>query len=111
MKVEITAAGIRLPATAKSAISRHAYFELSRFGDKLKRITIRLSKETTPPLDLDAGCLVIIEWPILGLLEAETRHSDPVQAACNGLTQIRRRLSRHLNSSDWHRNGPEKPLR
>lgn len=92
MKVDLHAVGIQLPATAKSVISRHTYFELSRFADTLQRITIRLSKDGTPPLGLDMACRVVVNWPLLGTIEAETRHSDPVQAACDGVSRVRRRL-------------------
>lgn len=92
MKVDISAAGIQLPATAKSVISRHAYFELSRFAGPLRRITIWLSRDVTPPPGFDKACRVVVDWPLLGTIEAETRHSDPVQAACDGVSRVRRRL-------------------
>jgi len=92
MKVDLHAAGIQLPSTAKSVICRHAYFELSRFADTLQRITIRLSKDATPPLELDMACRVVVDWPQLGTIEAVTRHSDPIQAACDGVSRVRRRL-------------------
>lgn len=96
MKVDIIAAGIQLPPTAEAAITRHAYFELSRFSDNLRRIKIRISKETTPPLGLDIACRVIIDWPLLGPIEAETRHSDPVLAACNAVSRVGRSLACRL---------------
>lgn len=92
MRVEIDAAGFTLPATAKRAIRRHAYFELSRFADGLSRITIRLSKDVTPPVDLDKACRVVADWPLVGRIEAETRHLDAVRAACDGVSRVRQRL-------------------
>ncbi len=96
MKIDIIAAGIQLPPTAEAAITRHAYFELSRFSDNLRRIKIRISKETTPPLGLDIACRVIIDWPLLGPIEAETRHSDPVLAAYNAVSRVGRSLACRL---------------
>ena len=103
MKVEIRAAGLALPSTAKRAISRHAYFELSRFADMLSRITIQLSPDVTPPVDLDKACRVSVDWPLLGRIEAETRHSDPVQAACDGVSRVRRRLFCRLKIANQRR--------
>ena len=103
MKVEIRAAGLALPSTAKRAISRHAYFELSRFADMLSRITIQLSPDVTPPVDLDKACRVSVDWPLLGRIEAETRHSDPVQAACDGISRVRQRLFCRLKIANQRR--------
>ena len=88
MKVEIRAAGLVLPATAKRTISRHAYFELSRFADRLSRITIQLSEDVTPPLDLDKACRVSVDWPLLGT----DRGGDP--AFGPGASRLRRRFPR-----------------
>ena len=103
MKVEIRAAGLALPATAKRAISRHAYFELSRFADRLSRITIQLSQDVTPPVDLDKACRVSVDWPSAG----EDRGGDPafgpVQAACDGVSRVRRRLFCRLKIANQRR--------
>ena len=103
MRVEIDAAGFALSTTAKRAIRRHAYFELSRFADRLSRITIRLSEEVTPPVDLDKACRVVVDWPVLGRIEAATRHSDPVRAACDGVSRVRQRLACRLKIANQRR--------
>lgn len=103
MKVEIRAVGLALPAAAKRAISRHAYFELSRFADRLSRVTIRLSPDDTPPVDLDKACRVSAEWPLLGRIEAEARHSDPVQAARDGVSRLRQRVFCRLKIANQRR--------
>lgn len=103
MRVEIDAAGLALPATAEKAIRRHVYFELSRFADRLSRITIRLAEDVTPPVDLDKACRVVADWPLLGRIEAETRHSDAVRAACDGVSRVRQRLVCRLKIANQRR--------
>jgi putative sigma-54 modulation protein len=100
MRLRIHASHVRMTARLREHIERRAYFCLSRFGERIAGVTLRLSDDNGPKRGVDRVCRVVTTIRGASPLVVEDRDSRITLAADHALHRTARHVARLLRHSD-----------
>ncbi|MBZ5553487.1 MAG: ribosome-associated translation inhibitor RaiA [Acidobacteriia bacterium] len=107
MNVKIRAENIDLADALKSYIDRRLHFSLSRFGDRVGLITVRVSDLNGPRGGIDKACRISAELVPFGSVRVEDVDADLYTAIDRAVERLGRSFSRKLEREMESRRGRE----
>jgi putative sigma-54 modulation protein len=105
MRLKIHALHVPVTPGLRERIARRAYFCLSRFGERIAGVTIRISDENGPRRGVDRVCRVVTTIRGTAPLVVEDRDSRITLAVDHALHRTARSVARLLRRFDQQAHG------
>lgn len=98
MTIEFTAKNYILDDTDRELISRRLAFALSRFGHRIRRVTVRVTDENGPKGGIDKRCSLEAVLERGGKIQAEDVSERVLPAAALASDRLARRIDREFKN-------------
>ena len=102
MRLFIRAKGVELTRELRDHIEKRLRFAMSRFGERIRRVRVRLTDINGPRGGEDIECSIRATLAPRGVLTIDEIHSDPYAAVALASDRAGHRLSRHLDRLNMH---------
>jgi ribosome-associated translation inhibitor RaiA len=107
MKIDVRFLGMSPSQSLRDHSERQALLHLSRFGNDVQFIDIRISDVNGPKGGLDKQCRITARGPRFGLLKLEELSVDAYQAADEAIARLARTVGRQLERArHWKAGDP-----
>ena len=110
MEVRVRGRNVEVTDALRAHVERHLQFALSRFGERVRRVTVRLMGIDGPSESQDQICFIELTWRPAGRIVVKDVNHDLHAAIYRATERVGRAVSRvaHLDSSfDGAAAGPQ----
>ena len=98
MKIEIRSLNERIDQAQRDSIERRLLFALGRFGDRIRRVMVRLEDMNGPRGGLDKRCHVEVRMPGRSVLVVDVHDVELEPAVSRASQRIARRVRDELTT-------------
>lgn len=96
MKIDVRFLGMSPSQSLREHSERQALFHLSRFGNDVQFVDLRISDVNGPKGGLDKQCRITARGPRFGLSKVEELSEDAYQAVDEAIARLARTVGRQL---------------
>ena len=97
MKIEIRFRGLESSDALRDHVSRRIHFHLSRFGNEVTAILVRLADVNGPKGGVDKRCQVTVRDPRIGAATLDEMGGDAYSAVDMAVERVGRSIGRELD--------------
>jgi ribosome-associated translation inhibitor RaiA len=105
MKIEIQSRGIELSDDLRDHAARRARFALTRFGDRVRRLSVMVDDLNGPKGGVDMRCRIRADLNPRGEIVIRETQPDPYSAVARATDRVAHALSRRLQRLHARRRG------
>ena len=96
MQLQIVARNLELTTSQREIVERRLGFALGRFGDRVRRVSVRFTDENGPRGGVDTTCRIVATIVPRGEVRVEVADVGVEAAASRAAERISRRVSTEL---------------
>lgn len=97
MKIDVTGADVGLSAVLRGRVVRRVLLALSRFGPRVRKVTVRLAEPVNPLGGVDQRCRMRARLQESGDIHAEALNGGIEAAVARAAAQLAKRLDSALD--------------
>jgi ribosome-associated translation inhibitor RaiA len=105
MQIEVHSRGIESSDALRQHAARRARFALTRFGDRVRRLSVTVADENGPKGGVDMRCRIRADLHPRGEIVIRERHHDPFAAVARATERVAHAVSRRLQRLHARRRG------
>ena len=112
MKLDIRTQGIELTERLRSHVERHLRYALTRFGPRMRRVSVQLRDVNGPRGGRDIECKVLVELTTRETLVLTDTHDTAYAAVANASGRVAFAISRRLGRAQarWRNRRAVEPI-